>query len=324
MRPMLRMKSPIAVFLLLAALCVGGNVRAEMASGVKAIVHDSVITYQEVELFAAPAIDLARRQFRNDREGFMKKVNELLADSLQQLVERQLILHDFKASGYNLPETIIEESVKERVRERYGDRKTLTKTLQAQGSTYEKFRQQMREQIIVEALRGRHVSSALIISPHKIAKYYEEHAEEFQVEDQVKLRMIVLNKSGEDDTQTAKLGEEILTKLKEGASFAEMATVYSQGSQRDSGGDWGWGTRTSLRKELADVAFELKPGEFSPVIETPGACFIMLIEETKPAHTRPLSEVSDEIEKNLLVAERARLANQYVEKLKQKTFVRYF
>lgn len=320
---MLRMTVPKTAVLLAAAV-LAANARAELASGIKAIVHDSVITYQEVQLFALPAIETASRQYRDDRDALAKKINDLLSDSLEQLVERQLILHDFKAAGYNLPETIIEESVQERIRERYGDRKTLTQTLKAQGTTYEKFRQQLRDQIIVEALRSKNISSEIIISPSKIEKYYQEHAPDYQVEEQVKLRMIVLNRAGASDTNTLARGEEIVSKLKEGASFAEMASVYSQGSQRGDGGDWGWGTRTSLRKELADVAFNLKAGEISPVIATPEACFIMKVEEIKPAHTRPLAEVHGEIERNLQVAERARLGNQYIEKLKKKTFVRYF
>lgn len=312
-------------FLIAAALLgLSLPLRAELASGIKAIVHDSVITYQEVDLFAAPAVDVANRQFRGDREGFMKKVNDLLGESLDQLVERQLILHDFQAAGYNLPETIIDEAVKDRIRERYGDQKTLTKTLQAQGITRERFRQQMRDQIIVEALRGKNISSEVIISPRKIEKYYNQHATNYSVEDQVKLRMIVLNKTGESDTQTHKLADDIETKLKDGASFAEMASVYSQGSQRAQQGDWGWVERSVLRKELAEVAFTMKAGERSPVIETPQACYLMLVEETKSNHVRPLSEVRDDIEKNLLVDERARLDKQYTDKLKKKTFIRYF
>lgn len=318
------MKTFRAFLIAVALLALSLPLRAELASGIKAIVHDSVITYQEVDLFAAPAVDVARHQFRSDREGFMSKVNTLLGESLDQLVERQLILHDFQAAGYNLPESIIDEAVKDRVREKYGDRKTLTKTLQAQGLTYERFRQQMRDQIIVEQLRWMHISSEVIISPRKIEKYYNEHATNYMVEDQVKLRMIVLNKSSETDEPSRKLADDIEAKLKDGASFAEMASVYSQGSQRTQQGDWGWVERSVLRKELAEVAFTLKAGERSPVIETPQACYLMLVEEAKSNHVRPLGEVRDDIEKNLLVEERARLDKQYTDKLKKKTFVRYF
>lgn len=319
---MIRMNHYLAAGLIAAVATV--TARAELASGINAIVHDSVITYQEVDLFAMPAVDTARRQYRNDRDGFMKKVSELRNESLEELIERQLILHDFSASGYNLPESIIDEAVKDRIREQYGNQTTLMKTLQAQGITRERFRQKVRDQIIVEALRSKNIASEIIISPHKIEKYYAEHAKEYQVEDQVKLRMIVLNKASEEDVETRKLADDIETKLKEGADFKEMASVYSQGSQRGQQGDWGWVERSVLRKELSDVAFTLKAGERSSVIETPKACYLMLVEEAKPAHVRPLGEVRDEIEKNLLVAERARLDQLYTDKLKKKTFVRYF
>lgn len=297
--------------------------RAELASGIKAVVHSSVITYQEVEQFAAPALDAARRQSR-DRETFMKKASEVMADSLEQLVARQLILRDFQASGYNFPESLIDESIEERIKARFGDRKTMTKTLQAQGLRYEQFRQQMRDQIIVEALRSKNISSALIISPHKIEKYYQERAGDYQVKDQVKMRMITLPKTSEADTEARKLAEEIATKVREGASFAEMATIYSQDSQRAQGGERGWVERGSLRSDIDEAAFKLAAGEISPVIETSQFCYLVLVEEVKPAHTRPLAEVREVIERELLDAERARLAKQYTDKLKRKTFIRYF
>src|SRR5206468_7485976 len=105
-----------------------------------------------------------------------KKLLETLNDALEQLVQRQLILSDFKTAGYNLPESYIDDAVQERIHQRYGDRVTLIKTLQAEQMTYEAFRQQLREQFIVEALRQKNISSELIISPHKIEVYYAEHS----------------------------------------------------------------------------------------------------------------------------------------------------
>jgi len=68
-----------------------------------------------------------------------------------------------------------------------------------------------------------------------------------------------------------KLAEEILSKIKEGASFTEMAAVYSTGSQRKEGGDWGWYQRRALTKGLADIAFALPVGKCSQVFSrSPG------------------------------------------------------
>ena len=145
------------------------------------------------------------------------------------------------------------------------------------------------------------------------------------MEDQVKLRMIALDSTVADTPEgRRKLAREILGKIKEGASFSEMATVYSTGSQRSQGGDWGWVERSVLRKELAEVAFMLKPGTVSDVIETAGECYLILVEENRMTHIRPLSELRDEIEKTLLIQERSRLQKQWIDRLKAKTFVRYY
>ena len=235
-------------------------------------------------------------------------------------------LNDLKTAGYNFPESIIEQAVQDRIRSRYRDRATLIKSLQEQGITYESFRQQIRDQIIVEALRAKNGDKGeIIISPHQIEVYYLAHTNSYQIEEEVKLRMIMLNIPDPADTdQVRRQAEEILSKIKAGAAFSEMAGVYSQGAQRSQGGDWGWVERSVLRKELAESAFSLKIGELGGLIETPQAIYLMLVEDKRPAHLKPLNAVRSEIERTLITQERARLQKQYVDRLKKKTFVRYF
>ncbi len=298
---------------------------AELANGIKAIVHDSVITYVDVEELTAQTASVLQRQYQRDPQALRQKMEEVRGENLDKLLARNLILHEFETAGYRLPESVIEEVVQQRIRSRFGDRATLTKTLQAEGLTFEKFRKQVREQFIVEAMRGKNIAQEIIISPYKIETYYAANKEKYKVEDQVKLRMIVLNKSSAQGAPDAvKLAQEILAKLKEGALFAEMASVYSQGSQRAQGGDWGWVDRSVLRKDLAEKAFALKAGDRSDIIETPEACYLMLVEDARAAHVRPLTEMRDEIEKSLVLEQRDRLEKQWLAKLRKKTFVRYF
>ena len=295
-----------------------------MVDGILAVINDTVITRQQVEDYAAPAIESLRRQYATDPQSFQQKLTAALNDGLEQLVERQLILHSFDTEGYRLPESVVDELVQDRIRERYTDRITLMKTLQAQGETYEQFRQDVRDQYIVSALRSKNVAQEIVISPFKVQNYYKAHTNDFKVEDEIHLRMIVLNKTSADDTNTVARLREIRAQIQAGASFAEMASVYSQDAQHNQGGDRGWISRSVLRKELGDAAFALKPGEVSQVIELPDACYLMQAEQTRPARIRPLIEVRDEIEKNLRVQEQARLEKQWIDRLKAKTFRLYF
>lgn len=316
--------------MLASGVCASACGQTQLVDGIKAVVHDAVITHYEVEALSAPALEQLRRQHRGDPEAYQQRAIRLLDENLEQLIERQLILRDFEASGYSLPEVYFENAIEEEI-QRAGGRSKLLQTLRAQGMTFEKFRRQIREQIILRALRGKHVTRELIISPHKIESYYQAHQDRFRVEDQVKLRMIVLNKTGGESPAgngnaqaVRRMAEEIRRKILEGAAFSEMASIYSQGAQRQQGGDWGWVERKVLREELREAAFNLPPGRVSEVIETPEACYLMLVEDRRPAHVRPLTEVQDEIERALLAEEHARLQKQYVDRLRKKTFVRYF
>jgi parvulin-like peptidyl-prolyl isomerase len=312
--------------ILAAAICFSLPLHAELVDAIKAVVNNGVVTHAEVQDFILPAAQALRREYASQPVIFQQKIGDALNDGLEQLIERQLILHDFDVEGYHLPDTVVDELVQDRIRERFGsDRITLMKTLQAQGETYEKFRRDVRDQYIVTALRAKNISpDKIIISPYKVETYYLAHQEDFKVEDQIKLRMIVLNKTSGDGANTVRLANEILAQIKEGATFQEMASVYSQGSQRSQGGDWGWVERSVLRKQLAEVAFALKPGQVSDVIDTPEACYLMLVEQTRPAHVKPLNEVRDEVEITLRSTTQKQLEQHWIAQLKKKTFIRLF
>jgi parvulin-like peptidyl-prolyl isomerase len=321
------MKLSCARLALVAFWLLAFTGRAELANAIKAIVNDAVITSQEVDGLNQQTADLLIRQYRSQPSTLEKKFTQMQEENLDKLVERQLILHEFKTAGYSLPESLLDELVDETIKNDFGDRATCTKTLEARGVSYEKFRQQIRERFIVAQLRMKNVSSEIIISPHKVESYYLGHRDDFKVEDRVKLRTIILNKSADPNLPNApKLAKELHDRLQEGASFtdiaAELASIYPQGSPRNHQSEWY--ERSALRKELAEAAFSLKPGECSGVIEASDACYLVLVEEASVSHYKSLGEVRDVIEKNLITDERNRIEKQWIDRLKKKTFVQYF
>ena len=152
-----------------------------------------------------------------------------------------------------------------------------------------------------------------------------DHKNEFKVEDEVKMRLIVLNRLA-DDTNGAvrKRMEEIISQVKDGAAFSDLAKSYSEGSQRKDGGETGWQETSKLNKVLVEAVNKLKPGEYSGVIESPEAYFLVLLEERRPARVRPLTEVRAEIEKTLMAQEKNRLRVRWISRLKRKTFIQNF
>jgi len=320
------MKHFSAILTAAVLLGVEVNLRAEIADGIKAIAHDSVITYHQVETLAAPFVEELRRQYREQPALYEKQAAQAYDDAMERLVENQVILHDFESSAqYNLPESIIDERLEETIRTRFNnDRVAFTKTLQAEGKTLEQYRREFREEFIISEMRYVRGERAQIISPHKIEVFYLDHQDQFKLPEQVKLSLILLSKPADDAGQVRKLAGEILGKIQSGTTFAEMASIYSQGSEREAGGARDWEELAKLKEELRDSAIKLSTGQVSDVIETPAACYLVKLDGKRPAHVRPLNEVRDDIEKTILAQEHDRAQKQWIERLKKKTFVRYF
>jgi peptidyl-prolyl cis-trans isomerase SurA len=294
-------------------------------NGIVARVNDTVITRKEVLTAITSELRFLENRYGSQPALFEQKARQTQAEAVRLLVENQLIMHEFRTGGYNFPESYIEDQISREIRDNYGNRATLAKTLEAQGLTMESFRQKLRERIVVRAMVEHFVPRDPVISPYKMETYYKEHMDKFKLEDQVKLRMIVLTNRPSDSLYSSKaVAQEILTKLEEGVPFAEMAKIHSQGSQSAEGGDWGMVERSVLRADLGEVAFALKPGQRSGVIERPDGCYILLVEDFKPAHTRPISEVRSEIEAALKSEETRRLHDKWIDRLKAKSYIQYF
>jgi parvulin-like peptidyl-prolyl isomerase len=310
----------------LGAQFAGAQIRTNI-NGIAVIVNDAIITRQEVTEYIRPAAETLFATVR-DPETLDKKIFALQRDGTDDLVKRHLILNDFKTAGYNYPESIIEDRIEERIKTQYHDRAELMQTLHARQTTMESFRKQQREEILITAMRQLKLPQDIIISPQKILDFYQQHQTNYAVGDEVKLRMIVLNKPNNDKGGVKQLAEDILRKINEGALFGEMARIHSE---RVGGGEASWAQRDplhpegdTLRKELSDVAFALKPGQHSAVIDLPDACWLLEVEERRPPRTRPLSEVRDSIERELRFRESVRLEEKWIKRLKEKSFVRYF
>ena len=295
--------------------------------GIAAQVNGDVVTFSEVRDLVGPRERALRSQFTGQE--LVEKVREARKGALQDLIDRQLIIQEFKKKEYQIPQHMVDDHIETIIREDFGsDRQAFIRTLQAQGYTLTKFREAERDKIIVQAMRYQNVKSDFIISPSKVVTLYTTKKEEFTTPEQVHLWMIAVDKgttvvAGEADPQKA-MASEIREKLKKGAKFEQLAQMYSNDSSRTAGGDWGWVDRKTLNDTLTQAAFKLGTNEVSPVLEQGNTYYILKVTERKSAFTKPLDEVRPDLEKKLFSSERERMQNQWIESLRAKAFVKVF
>lgn len=295
-----------------------GQSNPQVVNAIAAIVNEKVITMKDVYQSAREEAEFIERRYARSPKERDERINTLLAERTEELIERELILDEFKTLGHPLPESYIENRIAEDIK-KSGDRLTLIKTLQAEGITYESYRDRVRENTIARLMWNAKVPNDPVISPSRIENYYVDHQDKYKVEDRIKLRMIVLTNAA-----SAGMAKEIVAKLDDGAPFEDMAKIYSQTASAADGGDMGWVDRKTLRDELVDAAFGMSVGRRSDPISLGGTVFIMKLEAKEPAHARSLTEVRQEIEETLKADETKRLRKQFIDRLKKKAFIRYF
>ena len=321
-----------AVALMTSLLCCGALAQGaqgaqekepQVIDGIAAVVNGDIITHSQVRGVSGPRERLLRTQYKG--EELQKQIKEAREGALKDLIDRQLIVQAFKEEKLALPDYFVEQRMNEIIRESFnGDRATFIKTLQAQNFSLAEFKQMELEKIIVAAMRGKNVKPVVAVSPTKVDEYYRKHREEFTSKEEVKLRLIMIPSRAERGNAAAQkaLAEEILGKLANGADFERMAQMYSEDASRDSGGDWGWVERKTLAPPLEKVAFNLRPGKISSIVELGGNYYILRVDEKKGGVTKPLSEVRADIEKKLQQDEAQRLQDNWLETLRQKAHIR--
>lgn len=321
----------IVIFSLLAlALAINAQAqKAEIIDGVAAIVNNDVVTISQVRELVASRERSMRELYRG--EELRSKIEEIRLAALKDLIDRQLILQEFKKlqeKGANIPDYVVDDRVQTIIREEFGnDRSAFVRTLQAQGYTLTKFKEIEKDKIIVQALRQSKVNNDFVISPTQVQAYYNKNKASYATPEQVKLRMIVIREGDNSDVvgsgDKKQVAKEIRDKIASGAEFDRMAQMYSEDTNtQEVGGDWGWIERGTLNEQLTAVAFSLRPGEVSPVVEMGGTYYIMMVEAKKNATVKPIADVRDEIERNLIQQERQKMQERWLDSLRQKAYIK--
>ncbi|MDP0499959.1 MAG: peptidyl-prolyl cis-trans isomerase [Verrucomicrobiota bacterium JB022] len=293
--------------------------------GIAAEVEGEIITFEDLRREMGPLIPRIRESSRN-RQEFNQKMENLYFEVLQNLIDRVLIVEEFKDKEYNMPPSYVENEYERIITEDFGgDRARFLEYLKEQGQNAREFRSELKDNIIVSAMRGEKRKSQSQVSPERIEAFYNENKVAFYQEESLKLRIIMLRPLADENPDLMQQSvEKVQAELEKGRSFAEVARQFSQDSRRESGGDWGWLKRTDLKDELARVAFELQPGEYSDPVKIANQTFILFVEDYREEGILPLAEVRDRIEE-ILAGQLARQAQDaWLDRLRRDAFVRYY
>lgn len=298
--------------------------KQEVLDGLAAVVNSEPITYKQVRDLTAAKEQQARDTLQDD--ALNRRIKEVRIAAVNELIDRQLILQDFKSKGYSIPDHFIDEEIEAIIKNRFhGNRAAFLRALSGEGLTLEKFRETQRDNIIVQEMRKQASRGAATLpTVEKVNATYRPSPLQASQPEQMRLRVIMVRG---DDESKRKFIDDIRQKITEGAEFGDLARMYSEDSAQETYGEWGWIDRKTINETLTKAAFALKPGETSPVVEQ-GGNFYLLNCAAKKGAVAARGGGSDlgglQSSTTMVKGERQQMLNEWLQKLRRKAYIKVF
>jgi len=272
--------------LLLAALLAGAAPDAPAQRGglvdrIVAVVNKDVITASEL----AERTAFAARQSR--RENIALPERALLErQMLERLVLEKAQLQLAADSGLRVDELQLDRAV-QRIAE--GNKATLAEfrsRLEGEGVAFDKFRADVRQQILLTRLREREVDDRVQVSDSEIDIFLEvNRATAGAVEYNAAHVLVRIPEQAAPERieQARARAEKARADAMAGGDFARLAASTSDAADALQGGSLGWRAPSRLPELFAEALKTMQPGDVSGVLRSPAGFHVLKLLERRGA-----------------------------------------
>ena len=311
------MKKLLFVYCLL--LGISGVCFAETIDSIVAVVNDQTITASEIVDAMKPVEQQIRRAYTG--KAVEQKLSQARKDIIDRLIEEKLILQEAKQQKIEVKNEETDDMLKQ-VKAKFPNEQAFKKAMEIQGMNTWELKKAYKEQLMVKKMVRQYVRARANITPAEITKYYQAHIKEYKTAPAVNISQIMIRyKSSEDSSRTAKTAAQVTQLLAMGADFSSVANKYSEGSDAREGINIGFVERGTMAKEIEDIIFNMKEGEVSKPIKTSIGFAIIRVNSVRKEGFRPVEEVKDQIEGNLLDDAAKTVLEKWIQELKAKAFI---
>ena len=232
-----------------------------------AVVNDEVITRYELnEQKRAVAAQLKRQGVALPPDG------ELDAQVLQRYINEKVQLQYAREYGVRADDETVNASVQRIISDNKMSMPQFVSALKVDGVTLEKFRDELKNEIVLSRLRDREVESRVVVTDSEIDTYMAQVLAQGANQAEYSLAHILIlvpEQATPDQIETRKKrAEEAEKQLKAGTAFGQVAAVFSDSNDAVQGGALGWRQADRLPALYATAANTMKPGDTSAVLRS--------------------------------------------------------
>jgi peptidyl-prolyl cis-trans isomerase SurA len=278
-----RISNLLASILMAIAGATAAAPAVQTIDQIAAVVNDEVITRQELERRYQEITQQMRGQ------NIQLPPRKLLEQQLMERMITELALLQFaKNSGIRVDPVQVERAVQRIAEQNKLTVDQLRTALEQDGVNFDRFRENIRNEILLARTRERQVDNRLTVSDAEIEGYLQTQSAQGKDEEFNLSHILVTvpeNASPEQIQARKARAEDILNQLNKGGDFAQLSASYSDAPNALQGGGLGWKASGQIPALYVESLRNLKPGETAPLLKSANGFHIVKLNEKRGKDT---------------------------------------
>ena len=247
---------------------------------VVAVVNDEALTQFEIDEQKKSV--LAQMKSQNVTPPAADVLDKQLLD---RLITERAITQFAKENGVKVDDTQVERAILRIAQDNKLSPDEFRAALKKEGIEYEKYREDIRKEIVIQRLRDREVDSRITVSDSEVESFIASQNTQAgsDVEYRISHILVVVPERASPEQIDAKRrrAEEALKQVRDGTDFAQVAAGFSDAPDALQGGALGWRTAARLPTVFVESVKVMKPGDVSMVLRSATGFHVIKLQETR-------------------------------------------
>ena len=237
-----------------------------------AIVDQDVISEKELqEKINSVVNNLKSQKIEIPPEGILRK------QVLERLITNSIQIQLASQTGLKINDAQVDKTIERIAEKNKSNIDNFKKELEKKGINYYKFREEIRNEIIISQLKDREVRSKIVITEGEIVNFLNIQSQE--VQDEFEVAHILIRVP--EDTSPEKLeklknkAEEASKQIQSGKNFIQVSAAFSETPNALEGGNLGWKKVSDLPILFVDALKKVEVGKLTPILRSPNGFHIL-------------------------------------------------
>jgi peptidyl-prolyl cis-trans isomerase SurA len=252
----------------------------EVIDRIVAVVNDEVITQNDL----GDRVTMITRQLQR-QGGQMPSSDVLGRQILERMINDLLQVQLAKETGIKVDDATLDRTIERIAQENNLSMTDFRAALERDGVKYTKFREDIRNEILLARLREREVEKDIVVTDAEVETEMARQSKEATSDSEFNLSHVLVlvppQATPDQIEQRRRKAMLALSELRRGTNFAQVAATYSDAPDALQGGALGWRSSARLPQLFLETLEKLNPGEVSDIMRSPNGFHIVKLVEKR-------------------------------------------